>query len=183
MGILRDVNGQALNAATANLAEARNAPLLKDVRQAMLEGRWHSACTRCETEEKSGIRSRRIYETEIWQKQLNAERAVRSTRCDGEIEPDQFPLAHLDIRFGNLCNLKCRSCGPTDSSKWYSDYKKLWGAKFRESSVQVTLHDEQGRIVPSPDLYTWYESPNFWSQLDQVMPGIRQLYLVGGEPL
>ncbi len=65
----------------------------------------------------------------------------------------------------------------------YSDYKKLWGAKFRESSVQVSLHEEAGRILPVPNLYSWYESSTFWQQLQAVMPSIRQMYLVGGEPL
>src|SRR4051794_22855093 len=66
-GILRDADGVALNAATTDLTAARNAPLLKEVRAKMARGEWHSACTRCQTEEKSGIRSRRKYETEIWQ--------------------------------------------------------------------------------------------------------------------
>jgi MoaA/NifB/PqqE/SkfB family radical SAM enzyme len=182
-GILRDADGVPYNAATADLVEARNAPLLKEVRQTMRKGEWHAACVRCQNEERSNIRSRRNYETEIWRDSLNEERALRGTAADGSIDTQAFPLEHADIRFGNLCNLKCRSCGPTDSSKWYSDYVKLRGNTFREQTVNVTLNDEKGRFIPSPNLYQWHESPQFWVQLEKQMPSIRQMYLVGGEPL
>ncbi len=182
-GILRDATGAPLNARDTDLVAARNAPLLREVRTAMSEGKWHAACVRCQNEERSGIRSRRRYESEIWTDQLSEASALAATEADGTIDASKFPLAHADIRFGNLCNLKCRSCGPTDSSKWYSDYVKLRGPKFREHTVEVTLGEDRGRYLPSPNLYDWHESPGFWAQLEKQMPSIRQLYLVGGEPL
>jgi hypothetical protein len=182
-GILRDESGKPYNASSADLVAARNAPLLKEVRRAMSEGRWHAACVRCQNEENSNIRSRRRYETEIWADVISEPVALSGTLKDGEIDPSRFPLAHADIRFGNLCNLKCRSCGPTDSSKWYSDHVKLHGPSFREQTTQVRLNEDRGMYRPSPDLYAWHGSPEFWAQLERQMPTIRQMYLVGGEPL
>ena len=34
---------------------------------------------------------------------------------------------YLDLKFGTLCNLKCRTCGSINSSKWQTDEKKLYG--------------------------------------------------------
>lgn len=182
-GILRDESGQPLNGATADLKLARNASLLREVRRSMREGKWHEACTRCRTEEASNIRSRRTYETETWKNTLGAEHSLTGTDASGAINLADFPLRHADVRFGNLCNLKCRSCGPTDSSKWYGDHVKVHGDTFRERTVTIKLSEENGRYIPSPNPYSWYENPKFWVELEAQMPTIRQLYLVGGEPL
>ena len=37
------------------------------------------------------------------------------TQEDGGIE--EFKMKYMDIRFSNLCNFKCRSCGP-GCSQW-----------------------------------------------------------------
>jgi sulfatase maturation enzyme AslB (radical SAM superfamily) len=34
-------------------------------------------------------------------------------------------LRHIDFRLGNVCNLKCRMCGPKSSSKWFKELKDL----------------------------------------------------------
>lgn len=182
-GIIRHSDGSAVFAGTDKLKDARNSDLLKDVRASMLKGQWHSACNRCFTEEQAGIRSRRIYESEAWRNAVTAETSMPKTHPDGEIDVNNFPLKFMDIRFGNLCNLKCRSCGPTDSSKWYSDYYKLWGGKFSESSQTMVLSENNGNVTVSPNPYIWHESESFWDQMESNIANIDQLYLVGGEPL
>jgi hypothetical protein len=52
----------------------------------------------------------------------------------GQLMSGEFPTTNFDLRLGNHCNLKCRSCGPRDSSGWYDDYPKLMmaGSLFRK---------------------------------------------------
>ncbi len=182
-GIIRHADGSPYNAGTDDLQSARNSELMKDVRASILKGEWHPTCNRCQSEETAGIRSRRIYENELWHQTADETQSLQHTSLDGSIEPSKFPVAYMDVRFGNLCNLKCRSCGPTDSSKWYGDYFKLWGKEFSESSKTMVLSEDKGRMTVSPNPYGWHESEKFWEQLEQNIAGISKLYLVGGEPL
>ena len=54
-GLIKDANGNPYNARDGKLQEARNAPLIREMRVDMMEGRWPEECTRCEQEEKSGL--------------------------------------------------------------------------------------------------------------------------------
>jgi sulfatase maturation enzyme AslB (radical SAM superfamily) len=182
-GVLKKEDGASFNAGLDSLNDARNAELVKKVRLDMLEGKWNPACARCESEETAGVRSRRVYEQERWQDNISYDDCVKSTDSEGGINPDVIDLQFADIRFGNLCNLKCRSCGPTDSSKWYEDYTKVWGKKFTETSNKIYIEQVDGKFQANPNVYDWHMSPKFWDQLEQRIPQISQLYLVGGEPL
>ena len=44
------------------------------------------------------------------------------------------------IRFGNLCNLKCRYCGPTDSSLWYDDFVSMSYEGEKPSSAPMSFY-------------------------------------------
>ena len=174
------------NAKDAVLNDARNVPMLKQARLDMLEGKWPNACKRCEDEEAAGIRSRMQYENERWSADntWNIEKAIQATADDGSINTDEVPVVFYDLRFGNLCNLKCRMCGPTDSSQWYEDQVKMYGNKYQDTQGIVELQkDNKGKYKPIVDIYGWYENSTMWPQLEENMPKIRHLYLVGGEPL
>lgn len=181
--------GDAYNAEDANLNEARNNPMMKQARLDMLEGKWPEACTRCKNEEAAGIRSRMQYENERWgtgQKYsvFNKETAKSITAADGSIDTTATPTRLYDLRFGNLCNLKCRMCGPTDSSQWYEDQVKLFGTEYQDTRGIVKLEkDNKGKYKPIDDIYGWYEDSSLWKQLEDNMPNIEHLHMVGGEPL
>jgi sulfatase maturation enzyme AslB (radical SAM superfamily) len=185
-GILKDDLGNALNAKTANLSESRNSSLSKEIRKTMMEGNWHPECVRCQTETESGMNSRINYENEIWIKRNNLtwEHLLDHTSSDGTIDTTMIDCTFYDVRFGNLCNLKCRMCGPTDSSQWYDDQAALWGTQYKDSHGIVKLvKNEKDKFVPEEDVYNWHESESYWEQMDSQIPQITKLYIVGGEPL
>jgi len=65
-------------------------------------------------------------------------------------------LQYLDFRNSNICNLKCRTCGPHSSSTWAAE-----------------LNLEQPIIKTDVSDY-----------LDQIInDGVREIYFAGGEPL
>lgn len=190
MGLLRKEDGSLYNAGNSDLIESRNSNLLKEVRKDMLDGKWNPACVRCKDEEAAGIKSRLSYEKErfVWPTlgyKLTEEIARQHTQEDGTIDIDSLPVAHTDLRFGNLCNLKCRMCGPTDSHMWYDDQVAMFGPTYKESVGTVTLvqNEETGRWNPTEDIYGWHESDTFWQQMEEkLMPGLKSIYVVGGEP-
>lgn len=182
-GTLKDSEGNILNARTADLNQVRNSPLLKEIRTKMLRNERHETCLRCNTEDDTGIRSRRTYETEFWSKSFGMEEAKESTGSDGSIFT-QLDIGHLDIRFGNLCNLKCRMCGPTDSSFWQKEHFETISPFFHDTSGKVHLENRAGKIqIQGENPYEWYLSDHFWNQMEKNLSGVQKIYCVGGEPL
>jgi len=79
------------------------------IRQQFLDGEEPAICSKCFTTEKhNGVSDR-----------MNFNRRYQDTLLEPNIETgNQYnsPI-DLDIRPGNLCNLKCRMCGPHSSSQ------------------------------------------------------------------
>ena len=179
-GILRKEDGSVFNAEVDNLEQARNSSLIKNVRSKMLQGNWSPTCVRCKQEENAGLNSRRIYERERWTLSLNDVEKI--TEKDGTIDLNESAVVFYDLRFGNLCNLKCRMCGPTDSSAWYEDWVKLTGRKeFKDTCGQVQLEESGQRFKTSA--YDWHYGENFWAQFEESLKNIKHIYMAGGEPL
>jgi hypothetical protein len=181
-GLLTADDGRALRADSDFYAEVRNAPLMRSVRRAMNRGEWHSSCKRCFDEEKSGVKSRRLIEKEIWKERITAEQAYPLTHADGTL--NGVPVQHMDLRFGNRCNLKCRSCNPTESAKWLGDHFEIWGPSYNESTYKVTIEKgADGEFSVTPNPYDWHDSPFFWRELETHLPAVKLIYFAGGEPL
>lgn len=178
-GVVRKLDGSPYNAGIDNMEEARNATLMKEVRKNMLVGEWSEECGRCKSEEASGLNSRRQYELENWKFSLDDARYV--TEPDGSIREPK--LEYYDLRFGNLCNLACRMCGPTDSHTWYeqwTEYNNSTEYKDTHGIVKLTRNDK-GRLTTAD--YDWHNSENFWTQIEANIPNIRHVYMAGGEPM
>ena len=178
-GVIRHADGSSYNAGRDNMHEARNAEMMREMRKNMLNGVWSSECARCQQEEESGLNSRRTYENERWGQTYSKEWASSVTDTDGSIDT---PVRYLDLRFGNLCNLACRMCGPTDSHTWYKDHVALYGNKYKDTHGVVELQkNAKGRWFTND--YDWHNSETFWEYLESNLHNIEHVYMAGGEPL
>lgn len=175
-------DGTVANVKNTTIDDVRNFKEIKDLRSNMLNGIRDPSCVLCYHEEDVGIESKRNKMLSVYSDDL-----VSATPMDGTIDTSIFPLKYIDIRFGNLCNLKCRYCGPTDSSMWYEDY-----AKIQEEGQPVTMEfygSQKYEIkkinnvwdVDSLD-FKWYERDAFWHQIEHMIPHIDRYYFTGGEP-
>lgn len=186
-GVLKDAQGNSLKAYNTDLTEARNHPLLKEIRAYMMQGKWHPECKRCQTETESGVNSRPIYENQYWIDSglYQWNNLLNFTDSDGNINTEEIECSFYDIRLGNFCNLKCRMCGPTDSSLWYDDYAKLWDTtSYKDSHGRVEMvKNFKNKFVPVSDPYQWYEKEGYWIQMNRQMKEIKKMMIVGGEPL
>ena len=178
-GVIRHPDGTSFNAGRDDMTDARNADMMKAMRQNMLNGVWSDECARCQSEEESGLQSRRTYEMERWGSVYSKEWAHSITQSDGTIDT---PVRYLDLRFGNLCNLACRMCGPTDSHTWYKDHVELYGNKYKDTHGTVELkQNDKGRWFTND--YDWHNSDTFWEYLESNLHNIQHVYMAGGEPL
>jgi MoaA/NifB/PqqE/SkfB family radical SAM enzyme len=87
---------------------------------------------------------------------------------------DAKPLMFLDLKLGNICNLKCRICGSWSSSTFAAEeLDQLSGNEQKKASYHYQML-RQG---------AWpRENPVFWSEIDQVVDQIRYIEFTGGEP-
>ena len=82
---------------------------MQNLRRQFRAGEKPVTCNRCWQEEDAGRASKRIY-SKIRLKEL-------ADQVDyANDTPDQ--LWFVDLKLGNICNLKCRICGSWSSSKW-----------------------------------------------------------------
>ncbi len=190
-GTVQDKDGSNSHISSAQWNDVVNSKMMKNVRSEMLKGNWPEPCIRCEREFKSGMKSRNIYERNILaditepESYASYEKAKALTKEDGSISNKDFPVTFFDIRFGNLCNLKCVMCSPTDSNQWYDDYNKIWGYKnFWDSGEKIDLvKNKKNKLEPAKNIFEWSDDPNLWKQIYAHIKQFRRIYIVGGEPL
>jgi MoaA/NifB/PqqE/SkfB family radical SAM enzyme len=151
----------------STLKEIWNSGGMKTLRNNMLTETKSVACTRCYEQEKSGFFSMR----KSANKHLGHHIAkVDNTNVDGSV--DNFEMVYWDIRFSNLCNLKCRSCGYIFSSQWHSDQVKLLKDYGPEFAKKTKVLNYAGRT-----------QTDIWEQLIPHLDYVEQIYFAGGEPL
>lgn len=143
-----------------------NSEYMKGLRKDMLSGeitdRVAGTCKKCIHNENVSGRSKRIDN----EKSIVTEDAIQKSLNEEDITPTQIEYLKLKI-YGNKCNLRCYMCSPISSSKVAADWKK---------------HGEWDR----PAIINPYQEvdPNFlYEGLDEVIPYLDMIELVGGEPL
>lgn len=147
---------------TMTLEEVWNSDNQKSIRKDMIEGKEPSICSKCFDRERVTGESARTYHRRDFQDVIDAIPDI--TEADGTCTT--MDLKYWDFRFSNLCNFKCRSCGPAYSSAWVPDATKL-GYADQEKVWSIGAVGEQ----------TNYDF--LYDQIDNV----RRIYFAGGEPL
>jgi radical SAM protein with 4Fe4S-binding SPASM domain len=138
-----------------------NGDAYKTMRQNMLKEKSCKECNKCYEQEASGFVSMRNSTNKNFGHHINI---VDQTHADGTFE--DFKLRYYDIRFSNLCNFTCRTCGGWFSSSWYTEEEQLYGK----------------RNYPKI-LFAGRTEMDMWEQLEPHIPYLEQVYFAGGEPM
>jgi len=138
-----------------------NAEDMREMRRNMLEDKPCKQCGDCYEQEAAGFASMRNNSNKSFGHLINE---VDQTLEDGT--HPEMKYRYWDVRFSNICNLKCRSCGSIFSSRWYDDDVKLWGKPLRPR-VQFAGRTDM----------------DIWEQMQPHIPFLEQIYFAGGEPL
>ena len=149
------------NTRDLTLAEAFNTDYMKQLRLDMLEGKQSKICDFCYNHEKAGPYSFRTYSLEHFGKHFDESMAM--THTDGTV--DELKMRYYDIRFSNICNFKCRTCGSEFSSQWAIEDKKTFKP---DGPIIIHVDNEEGNVLQEI--------------IDQV-DHIDLAYFAGGEPL
>ena len=149
------------NTKEITLKQAFNSPKMKELRLDMLNERKNKICDFCYKHEEAGPHSFRNYSKEQFGKRFDE--VVPTTKDDGTV--DEFKMRYFDIRFSNICNFKCRTCGSEFSSQWGAEMQKNYDPKH---PIVIHADDNKGNL------------------LEEVLSHVEHIdlaYFAGGEPL
>jgi len=145
------------------LEEIYHSEYMQNLRQEFLNGEKPETCRRCWDEEAAGRVSKRMNSRVRLKEYYDS---VDWTNTN----PNQ--LWFIDLKLGNICNLKCRICGSWSSSKWAKEEIDYVGGNRKEHLAYKFLTDG-----------AWpRESELFWNNLKQLLPNIKYFEFTGGEP-
>ena len=143
-----------------NITEVQNSDFMKNLRQEFLNGKRPNGCDSCWKEEAVGKTSKRQH---MWRKAG----ALGQYAIKKHVVAPNF----IDLKLGNICNLKCRICSPHSSSQWVSDMVKL-----------SPHQDEYWRQYNKEGSWPRQKNAFLESVIDHVEQ-IRFFEITGGEPL
>jgi MoaA/NifB/PqqE/SkfB family radical SAM enzyme len=162
--VIKRDDGTPYNLATDSIMEIFHSNYMKDLRQEFIDGGKPRACRRCWNEEAVGKTSKRV-------NHLQKMNMLLPMVNFNTVEPKHF--LYLDLKLGNICNLKCRICGPMISSKWAQE--SLMQIPFEERRT----HQSKIWLVEGEWPRT---STTFWEEVRTLIPKIKFLDFTGGEP-
>jgi sulfatase maturation enzyme AslB (radical SAM superfamily) len=129
-------------------------PSYTKIRETMLSGeKLPGYCKVCYSHEDKGIESYRIFETREWISKLN----ITSL---GDLDKITHPH-YYEVRLNNKCNLACRGCQPSFSSRIEEEFKKFNIADPKPEKQIYSSLDIIDKKTLGPDV---------------------RVYLTGGEP-
>lgn len=148
------------NTKTTSLEEAFNSSKMKELRLNMLTDKPSKICEFCYKHEEASPYSFRNYSKDNFAKYYDD--LIPQTQEDGTV--DEFKMRYFDIRFSNICNFKCRTCGAEFSSQWALENRAY------DKTLPILMHadDQKGHL------------------LEEVLKHIDHIdlaYFAGGEPL
>ena len=162
---LMDNSGIKFNLADAEFATIQKSDDMRSLRQEFLDGNQPQTCRKCWKEERAGRTSKRMHT-------LDRLKHMLDTETDWTAEAK--PLMFLDLKLGNICNLKCRICGSWSSSTFAAE--ELANIDRREDR-KTNHHYQMLRQGAWPR-----ENLKFWSEIATVSEHIQYIEFTGGEP-
>jgi len=156
-----------------SILEMMNSEEYKKMRSAMLNDERYEACARCYELEENGTWTLRQSQNMV--RGIDNIDLIEATNIDGSI--DEFKLKYMDIRFSNICNFKCRSCGP-GCSNMHGEEKLT----MIEEHVFITRFGADGD-TKAKTLISNNEDGTFMEKLKPYLHDVEECYFAGGEIL
>lgn len=148
------------NSREQNLMELVNSEKMSQLRLDMLTGVMNKECFKCHQHEEQGIHSSRQMFNEQYKHAFD-DVITNTNLSDGTLK--KFKMRYFDIRFSNICNFKCRTCGSAFSTQWEQEDLKH-GVFY-------------AKILPKND------NPKFLNDVIDQIDNMEEVYFAGGEPL
>jgi MoaA/NifB/PqqE/SkfB family radical SAM enzyme len=138
-----------------------NSPASQKLRHQFLSGTPPKGCSKCYKKEALFNRSHRMQ----FNKSFLQSRELDISKLETQAPLD---LLRIDYSFSNTCNLKCRFCGPWNSTSWFKDADKL------ASETEFTNYLNTNKVIQN--------EASALLELAEQSPYLDLIELKGGEP-
>jgi sulfatase maturation enzyme AslB (radical SAM superfamily) len=140
-----------------------NSAFMRSIRKDMLTGKRPEACRLCFRYEDLDMVSYRQNANEDY---ADCFEQLADLDPEGWAAPE---FRSVDLRLGNLCNLRCRMCSPKSSKALVSEWAHL--LDIDRSRLDKFNHVD------------WFARQEFWELLEKHAPKVERFMFAGGEPL
>jgi len=155
--------GEKFSLLSSNFKDIQDSNSMQELRQQFLAGKRPQTCRKCWNEERAGRTSKRMHTLD----------RLKHMLPDQEWTVEAKPLMFLDLKLGNICNLKCRICGSWSSSQFAAE-EIAWTPREQQKQTYAYQMMRSG---------SWpRENTQFWREIDTVLDDIRYIEFTGGEP-
>lgn len=161
---ITDNAGDKFNLATAQFSTIQNSQYMRNLRQEFIDKKQPQTCRKCFREERSGRTSKRMHTLD----------RLKHIVPPQDWTIDAKPLMFLDLKLGNICNLKCRICGSWSSSTFATE-ELNWLRPTEDKKDNLHYHMLRQGSWPR-------DNPTFWDEIAKVSDQIRYIEFTGGEP-
>ena len=155
--------------ADETIIQMMNSEPYKEMRVAMMKDEPVAACKRCYDLELMGEWTMR--QSHNMRRGLEYVDYISDvTNDDGSLK--EFQMKYMDIRFSNICNMKCRSCGPSCSSLWSAEFlenrgKEVFDEYFPKSNGKIVINNNDDMTL--------------MAKLKPYLDDVTEVYFAGGE--
>jgi organic radical activating enzyme len=170
--IAADDRYHLFNLVKDSLDDCWNSSYMRDVRQKMLNGQRLPSCSRCYDLEDKGFKSMR--DTSNFEEYKNATQNGFYNK----------PMNHIELHFGNVCNLACKMCSQQYSHKVGQELIDM----SKNDTNFMTWLQEQGGVVNNwttelGKIYDWFKEIETKNKIfEYVSKNVENMSIVGGEP-
>jgi MoaA/NifB/PqqE/SkfB family radical SAM enzyme len=174
-------SGDAYTCRDNFIEDAWNSESIRDIRRKMINAESIPGCAVCYQQEDDSKMSNRQHSLREWSQRIGEEELRQiiesAEEADGFVET---PPVYLDLRLGNLCNLKCRMCNPWNSSQIVKEHNDLVNRRSDYADVwQKTFGKFPEKVMEDQP---WFDHDILWDQVISLIPTLKKVYMTGGEP-
>jgi len=156
--------GRKFDLNTAEFSTIQDSQYMLNLRREFLQGKKPKTCRKCWKEERAGRTSKRMHTLD----------RLKHMIPDRPWTEDARPLMFLDLKLGNICNLKCRICGSWSSSTFATEELTFLEPHEDRKTNHHYFMLKQG---------AWpRENKLFWQEIDRIVDQLRYIEFTGGEP-
>ena len=130
------------------IQDAFDSAYMDDLRNQFVQGKKPDTCKKCWALESAGGYSKRMISND-------------------KFKYTEKKLRFLDLKLGNICNLKCRICGVWSSSKWAQEEIDLGNKSAKDFLTAGQWPRQQHKL---------------WPEVLELLPDVEYFEFTGGEP-
>jgi len=151
-----DHAGNKLSVTNNTFDEVINSDYMKQLRKNLENGLLDNNCQVCWTDEKNGKESKRQRYNKLYSDVYDIHTSSYDKTDD---------IVDMQLALGNTCNLKCRTCAPSHSSKWAAEFRDRFGKESVDENLTYSLKNSK-----------------LFSDIDNWSKTVKRIEIMGGEP-